>query len=149
MAVLAYAEIQLATSADTTPPPSTSTLAPNYPAPLPNSASTSPAQTSPSTANPGIGEQVTASLPWADKPRKTTWTRAGDLGINVTAVTNGVEYFVITPTLSCTASGVQIGESIVVTGQADSWTRLVITEIGQFGPDLQDPQYLPVTFQIT
>ncbi|MET9934990.1 hypothetical protein ABZ054_29895, partial [Streptomyces sp. NPDC006324] len=126
-------------SAEPSPTPSTTAPSPS------TGADSGGSQTEPS-ANPSRAreEQLTAGLPWTGNPRKTVWTKDHELGININD--SSVGYFVITPTRSCTVDGAQTGQSIVITGPGDSWTRLIITDIGQFGPDLED---LPVTFQIT
>ncbi|GAA2993539.1 caspase family protein [Streptomyces fulvorobeus] len=126
-------------SAKPSPTPSTTAPSPSV------GAGSGGSQTEPS-ANPSRPreEQLTAGLPWTDKPRKTAWTKDRELGININDISVG--YFVITPTRSCTVKGAEMGQSIVITGPGDNWTRLIITDLGQFGPDLED---LPVTFQIT
>ncbi|CAL9328420.1 hypothetical protein [Streptomyces sp. enrichment culture] len=57
-----------------------------------------------------------------------------------------MSYFVITPTRSCTATRMAIGESAVITGEDGGWIRLIVTAIDPPGPGLQN---LPVTFHIT
>lgn len=123
--------------------------------PTPTTASASPGSTdkphgsspqpSASAGRPAM-EQLTASFPWGDKPRKTAWTRDGGIGISVTAVGTSLGYFVNTDTRSCTVTGAAIGQSIVLTGPADTWIRFIVTDVGQFSPA---QPLMPVTFQIT
>ncbi|MGW7097528.1 hypothetical protein [Streptomyces sp. NPDC054874] len=123
--------------------------------PTPTTASASPSSTdkphdrgllpSPSVSQP-VREQLTAHLSWTDEPRETAWTRDGEIGISVTEAGTSLGYFVITDTRSCTVTGAAIGESTVLTAPADTWIRLIVTDVGHFSPE---QPLMPVTFQIT
>ncbi|MFI6412956.1 hypothetical protein [Streptomyces sp. NPDC050585] len=134
---------------DTRPPVTSGTPDPDPSDSSPTARSTSNAPTrtaqTPRTALPAH-RQLTAKMhPTGSSP--TEWTPQKDIGINVTALDEkGVSYFVITPTRSCTATRVAIGESAVITGEDGGWIRLIVTAIDPPGPGLQN---LPVTFHIT
>lgn len=151
--LLGWAGVAILTATtDTTgarPPVTSGTPGPKPSDSAPTARSTKAAPTravqTPSTALPAH-RQLTAKMhPIASSP--TEWTPEKDIGINVTALDEkGVSYFVITPTRSCTATGVAIGESAVITGEDGGWIRLIVTAIDPPGPGLQN---LPVTFHIT
>ncbi|CAL9327791.1 hypothetical protein [Streptomyces sp. enrichment culture] len=134
---------------DTRPPVTSGTPDPDPSDSSPTARSTSNAPTrtaqTPRTVLPAH-RQLTAKMhPIGSSP--TEWTPQKDIGINVTALDEkGVSYFVITPTRSCTATRVAIGESAVITGEDGGWIRLIVTAIDPPGPGLQN---LPVTFHIT
>ncbi|URM92541.1 hypothetical protein LUW75_24215 [Streptomyces sp. MRC013] len=139
----------LTDTTDARPPVTSGTPGPEPSDSAPTTRSTKATPTravqTPSTALPAH-RQLTAKMhPIASSP--TEWTPEKDIGINVTALNEkGVSYFVITPARSCTATGVAIGESTVITGENGGWIRLIVTAIDPPGPSLQN---LPVTFHIT
>jgi hypothetical protein len=57
-----------------------------------------------------------------------------------------VDFSVLTPTMTCEASGLHIGESVVITEPSDEWIRIAILSISQI---TQRTPNLPVTFEVS